>query len=165
MQSRVCPVCGKPFRGSGCPRCAERRASGSQAAGRRKPSRRTAGAERGRKAANPWRASYSTAEWRRARQEAVARAGGRCEACGRPIAEPRGGKWFLVGGSVHHVVPLSAGGTNAPGNLAALCHACHNRADAERRRLEREGVLPQGGTPANKTRKGVSGSQGKTPHI
>jgi 5-methylcytosine-specific restriction protein A len=27
---------------------------------------------------------------------------------------------------VHHIIPLSEGGTHDEGNLAALCHACHS---------------------------------------
>ena len=33
--------------------------------------------------------------------------------------------------SVHHVVPLEQGGTNALSNLLALCRAHHERAEAD----------------------------------
>ncbi len=35
---------------------------------------------------------------------------------------------------VHHIVPLSDGGTNDAGNLMALCKACHSRVHLELRR-------------------------------
>ena len=32
---------------------------------------------------------------------------------------------------VHHILPLSRGGTNAEDNLMALCHSCHARITVE----------------------------------
>jgi 5-methylcytosine-specific restriction protein A len=32
---------------------------------------------------------------------------------------------------VHHIIPLSEGGTNDPGNLMSLCKSCHSRIHAE----------------------------------
>ena len=39
---------------------------------------------------------------------------------------------------VHHIVPLSEGGTNDPGNLLPLCRACHEAEHAARRAGSRE---------------------------
>lgn len=35
---------------------------------------------------------------------------------------------------VHHIIPLSEGGTNAWENLQALCHSCHSKKTAEEMR-------------------------------
>ena len=37
---------------------------------------------------------------------------------------------------VHHIVPLTAGGTNDQHNLIALCKSCHSRIHAEHGRFE-----------------------------
>jgi 5-methylcytosine-specific restriction protein A len=37
------------------------------------------------------------------------------DGCGSPAA------------MVHHIVPLSEGGTNEPENLASMCYFCHNK--------------------------------------
>ena len=131
MSSKLCPKCGRPYKGARCPRCS----NGSKAlSGAHSKSKRTQDAERARKAANPWRVEYGRAEYRKARQAAITRSGGRCAACGKVCAECIGGRWrTLDSGGVHHIVPLSGGGTNAPSNLVLLCVPCHNRADALRR--------------------------------
>ena len=54
-----------------------------------------------------------TRGWSRIRQRAIAAAGRRCTACGRP------GKL-----EVHHVRPLSRGGDNR-GRVVVLCRDCH----------------------------------------
>lgn len=32
---------------------------------------------------------------------------------------------------VHHIIPLSQGGTHAPENLMSLCRSCHNKMHLE----------------------------------
>ena len=130
MRSYVCPRCGRPVpKGRVCPRCAALRGHSRTA--------RTPSQEAARRDENPWRPAYSSAAYRRARQLAIARTGGRCAVCGLPVAELRGGTW-RVGryGGVHHVVPLSRGGSNDESNLVLLCARHHNQIDAERRRSE-----------------------------
>lgn len=48
-----------------------------------------------------------------------------CAVCGAPATE------------VHHIVPVSQGGTNVRENLVALCHACHARITVEQQRHAR----------------------------
>lgn len=36
---------------------------------------------------------------------------------------------------VHHIIPLTEGGTNEAGNLISLCKSCHSRIHAERGRF------------------------------
>lgn len=62
-------------------------------------------------------------EWKRVRTRYV-KAHPLCEQClkdGRltPVDE------------VHHILPLSRGGTNATDNLMSLCRSCHNKAHIE----------------------------------
>lgn len=125
MRTRLCPHCGKPVPiGQPCPRCC----SASRRHGTRSRE------QEGRRAdENPWRSGYSSAEYRRARQEVIERQQGRCAACGRVVAVRMGRQWHTRGGGVHHLVALSEGGTNSPENLVLLCTRCHNRIDAERR--------------------------------
>lgn len=127
MRYRMCAKCGRPHAvGERCPMRAA--SSGSK---------RTREQERGRKAANPWRRSYSSAEYQRARQAALDATDGRCAVSGVRIAEKRGGRWVMLGnGGVHHKVPLSQGGTNDASNLVPLETGVHNRVDAARRRGE-----------------------------
>ena len=87
--------------------------------------------------------------WRRARLAALDRAGWRCQNADCGIA----GRL-----EVHHVIPLSFGGTNADENLITLCRSCHLAAHQRTltpqqsawqsavRELEltNAGVLPQG---------------------
>ena len=56
----------------------------------------------------------STRRYRRLRKYIIARDGNRCQKCGS-------GKSIQA----HHVVPLSAGGLDTPGNLRAICESCH----------------------------------------
>lgn len=68
------------------------------------------------------RAVYRTRAWALARAEVLARAGRRCEACGR-----------LGRLEVHHRQALENGGAPyAPDNLQALCRDCHQRAHGRR---------------------------------
>jgi 5-methylcytosine-specific restriction endonuclease McrA len=59
--------------------------------------------------------------WWKIRDEVWARDGGRCRAikdgkvCGAPAKE------------VHHIIPLSKGGTNTKANLISLCLSCHDK--------------------------------------
>lgn len=79
-------------------------------------------AERQRLERQPWRAGYRRPSYTRARKEALARARGTCERCGRadlPL-------------ETDHIVPLSTETTvagwdrlNVPNNLAVLCTTCH----------------------------------------
>jgi 5-methylcytosine-specific restriction endonuclease McrA len=51
----------------------------------------------------------STRAWRQLREGVLARDGHRCVVCGAPASE------------VDHIVPVNAGGTDAPANLRAVC--------------------------------------------
>lgn len=127
MRSRVCPRCGAVFSGKSCPRCAKTKAKSHWTRNREQ--------EAARKQQNPWRTSYGSTEYRNARQVALERTGGRCAVSGVRIADKVNGKWVMrKNGGVHHVVPLSQGGTNAPSNLVPLETSVHNRIDAEERR-------------------------------
>lgn len=66
------------------------------------------------------------ASWHSIAKRERERAEYRCEKCGehRP---PESDQRAL---EVHHLIPLSAGGTNRAWNLMALCAACHRRADS-----------------------------------
>lgn len=43
-----------------------------------------------------------------------------CEEC-------RAAGKLVAADTVHHIIPLAEGGTNAPENLISVCHACHSR--------------------------------------
>ena len=120
---RLCPRCGKPYSGSACPRC------------RPKGRPRTREQERARKAANPWRSHYGSKKYKDACQAALSRTGGRCAVSGVQIADLRGGRWVMRPcGGIHHIVPLSKGGTDDPSNLVPLHVSVHNKIDTELRR-------------------------------
>lgn len=55
-----------------------------------------------------------SAEWIRSRKESLSRDGHQCVNCGAQTNL-----------EVHHVVPLSRGGTNKPTNLVTVCRSCH----------------------------------------
>ena len=57
----------------------------------------------------------STRRWRKLRAFVLHRDGGRCQRCG--------GTAKL---ECHHVVPTSAGGSDAPSNLRMICVTCHD---------------------------------------
>lgn len=42
-----------------------------------------------------------------------------------PVCEAPG--CDAIAQDVHHIKPLSEGGTNEAGNLMSLCHSCHSR--------------------------------------
>lgn len=74
------------------------------------------------------RESYSTVNgftqkdgWWEVRKKIEKRSGGKCEAL---ISGARCG---AKGTDVHHIIPLSKGGTNSPSNLIMLCLACHEK--------------------------------------
>ena len=54
------------------------------------------------------------AEWEQQRQHAMRQGGWRCSKCGKA------GRL-----EVHHIIPISEGGTNDPENLTPLCRECH----------------------------------------
>lgn len=64
------------------------------------------------------RKKFSNIEWRQMRRIVLARDRGRCVACGEDIALPKTAH-------IHHVLPRSAGGADAPANLVSLCEGCH----------------------------------------
>lgn len=82
--------------------------------------------ERGRATRQPYRAGYQTQAYRRARQAAIANAGGRCtritagRRCTKPATE------------VHHITPLSVDPTRYadPTNLAPVCRPHNPRGGA-----------------------------------
>ena len=64
------------------------------------------------------RKKYGTA-WKKARDRHAARYP-YCEQCYRE------GKITMMD-EVHHIVPVSRGGTNEDSNLMSLCRSCHNK--------------------------------------
>lgn len=78
------------------------------------------------------------AEYRRrcasVQRYALRRAGGCCEACGRPAPfVDSTGRPFL---EVHHILRLADDGPDAPANVAAICPNCHREAHYSHDRLE-----------------------------
>lgn len=47
-----------------------------------------------------------------------------CEDCGKKI--PKNSKWLHV----HHIIPLSKGGSSDESNLQLLCYQCHKKRHA-----------------------------------
>lgn len=119
-----------------CPHCGGTYPAGTRCPCRPRPKRRPTEADATRAEREPWRSEYGTAEYRRERQEAIARARGRCADCGRPCAELKGGRWTTagLGGEVHHERALRDGGPSGRENLVLLCRSCHAKRDAARRR-------------------------------
>ena len=100
-----------PCNAPGCPRLTTRRycPEHQRAYDARRDAERGTAAERG----------YDQ-QWRNVRQRALARDGFRCRACGSG-----------EGLEVHHVVPMSKGGSRfALSNLMTLCGTCHRRVTA-----------------------------------
>lgn len=91
-----------------------------------------------RLAFEPWRADGYGSAYRKARQQAMERQGGRCAATGEQVAVKRDGTWRIVqpGAGVHHRTALCDGGSDDPANLVLLSASAHARIDAERRRGE-----------------------------
>ena len=78
----------------------------------------------------PYRHAYTKSNYQRNRKRRLARAEGRCEACGVTLSASCG--W-----QCDHLIPLADGGTNALENLRVLCASCHTektKRDRERRR-------------------------------
>ncbi|OFK22957.1 HNH endonuclease [Olsenella sp. HMSC062G07] len=123
MSRRFCPHCGRVFRGDRCP-C------------RPRPKRKGTAGDATRGEREPWRRRYATAAYRRARQQAIASAHGRCVDCGRVCATYDGNQWrtAALGGEVDHVRALCDGGTDEPSNLRLRCKSCHKKRDDKRRR-------------------------------
>ena len=119
-----------------CPYCGRVVPRGQRCACRPRPKRRPTEGDRTRGSREPWRREYSTKGYQDARQEAMARTGGRCSCCGRVCAWHDGRRWRTagMGGEVDHIVPLCQGGTSDTGNLQLLCKSCHGRKDARARR-------------------------------
>lgn len=124
---RICARCGALIREG------ERHVCPMRAARKQKPGKhtRTKEEEAARAKSEPFREGYG-AGWRSARKACIARTGGACAVCGRAVyvSDNRGG-WRKVRrdfGGVHHLRPLSAGGTNDQSNLVVLCAECHGRA-------------------------------------
>lgn len=57
-----------------------------------------------------------------------------CEKCGRKY--PAKSKWLHV----HHIVPLSKGGTSDIDNLQCLCHKCHKAEHPHMQRNSSSGI-------------------------
>lgn len=80
----------------------------------------------------PYRRHYTSADYRRNRELALERSGGRCEACGVTLT---------AGSECDHIVPVRDGGTDRLDNLRWLCQPCvraKNRADKRRRKVRSE---------------------------
>lgn len=136
-----------------CPYCASVVPAGKVCRCRRssvKHERKPTPGDATRSEREPWRARYSGAEYKRARQEAIGRQQGRCCDCGRVCAEWDGAKWRTarLGGEVDHVVPLCEGGTDEPSNLRLRCKSCHGKEEAKRREARRKRA--SGGIPSEK---------------
>jgi len=61
-------------------------------------------------------------EWERARERAKRRDQYRCRHCGLTEADVSG-----LDLQVHHILPISQGGTHSLDNLATLCNGCHQK--------------------------------------
>lgn len=84
--------------------------------------------ERERRRRETWRSSYSSREYREARDAAIERSHGACEACGSVVYVRTSRGWRKIArdfGATHHVRPLSRGGSNDASNVVVLCARCH----------------------------------------
>jgi len=75
----------------------------------------------------PQQIAYTDPAYKRYR-EALLRGGPECWLCGQPGAD-----------SIDHVIPLSSGGSNEPGNLRPAHQACNSRKHDGRYRTPDEG--------------------------
>lgn len=119
-----------------CPHCGSIVSAGQRCNCRPRPKRKPTQGDKTRMQREPWRINYTTAEYQKARQEAIQRTRGRCTDCGKPCAWWDGSKWRTagMGGEVDHLKALCEGGTNDPANLELRCKSCHGKRDAKRRR-------------------------------
>lgn len=88
--------------------------------GQRAVERRRAGGPRA-----TGRSSVSVAEWRVIKARVWQRAGGRCEVVLEGLRCPHGVD------DPEHVLACSAGGSDDPNNVAAVCRRCHRRTEVE----------------------------------
>ena len=126
---------GKSRTATFCPYCYSVVPAGQTCPCRGKRKRKPTAGDATRGEREPWRAHYSRAGYRRARQIAMARQQGRCKDCGAVCAVFDGTEWKTtgLGGEVDHEVPLCEGGTDEPSNLALRCKRCHSKAENKRR--------------------------------
>lgn len=131
--ARICPGCGRVIVSGSCPRCRPR-PKPSKSTFRRSPEQ-----ERERKKSNPWRVHYSSAAYKANCQKVLERYDGCCAMTGARIAVKVKGRWKILNGKggIHHIKPLSQGGTDDVLNLIPLSVRAHNRIEAERRRKDR----------------------------
>lgn len=77
----------------------------------------------------PWYSRMPVNLWQLVRQHVYGRDNGRCCYCGKPVE--------LFACHIHHVLPLSEGGTNYPTNLKTLCVDCHKMRHPHMRKMVR----------------------------
>lgn len=119
-----------------CPHCGRVVPPGARCACRPKPKRKPTQGDSTRAEREPWRKRYASAQYRRSRQQAIARTKGRCTDCGRQCAWFDGKQWRTagMGGEVDHIKALSEGGTDDASNLELRCKSCHKMRDDMRRK-------------------------------
>ena len=122
-----------------CPHCGRTHPEGQRCPCRPRPKRRPTEGDATRAEREPWRAEYSSAAHRKARQRAIGRQRGRCADCGRVGAEYRDGRWYTagMGGEVDHGRALCEGGGSEVENLTLRCKSCHKKRDDARRAANR----------------------------
>lgn len=122
-----------------CPHCGRTHPEGQRCPCRPRPKRRPTEGDATRSEREPWRAEYSSAAYRKARQRAIGRQLGRCADCGRVCAEYRDGRWYTagMGGEVDHGRALCEGGGSEVENLTLRCKSCHKKRDDARRAANR----------------------------
>lgn len=118
-----------------CPHCGRIVPDGQRCGCRPRPKRKPTEGDATRQRREPWRSAYGGGEYQAARQQAIARTGGRCAVCGCLCARHDGSRWLTagMGGEVHHRKALCEGGGNDAGNLMLVCKSCHKRLDDARR--------------------------------
>ena len=67
---------------------------------------------------------YASAAWLRTRKQVIARDGGICQMCGKPVSTGAGDA------QIDHIVPKRDGGTDALENLQLLHRSCHSKKTA-----------------------------------
>lgn len=125
---RVCPRCGRAI-----PRDARHVCPLAT------PPSRDRARERERRSKESWRQGYGP-DYQKARNAALTRSHGLCEATGEVVFRRTSRGWRKVSrdfGGTHHVVPLSRGGANDPANVVVLCARAHGVAHS----AECEGIV------------------------